>query len=102
MWLIVVIQLDANNALYSPHCSYKITAKTSDAFRISQGRGGFKNWSGIANKLNDYRRLQFVAREVLIRKEPSVSTGASSEDVYGHMIFNLLFPNFRVMVLMFG
>lgn len=57
---------------------------------------------GIANKLNDYRRLQFVAREVLIRKEPSVSTGASSEDVYGHMIFNLLFPNFRVMVLMFG
>lgn len=98
----MVIQLDANNALYSPHCSYKITAKTPDAFRISQGRESLKNWSGIANKLNDYRRLQFVAIEVLVRKEPSVSTEAPLEHVYGHMIFNLLFPNIRVMVLMFG
>lgn len=88
-----MIQLDANNALYSPHCSYKITAKTPDAFRISQGRESLKNWSGIANKLNDYRRLQFVAIEVL---------EAPLDDVYGHMIFNLLLPNIRVMVLMFG
>lgn len=58
--------------------------------------------SRIANKLNDYRRLQFVAIEVLVRKEPSVSTEAPLDDVYGHMIFNLLFPNIRVMVLMFG